>query len=206
MTSRLTDLQLRFWAERGYLIIKGAFSPRELGDLRQLLEAGRHDLEARRRLGSTLDKRLHPWARLLAGEDVVTLEVVRAGPTSAPLHLDAWGAAASDEGRLSFLVALTSIGGDAAPLFYPGSHAMVEQGHPTDHRADFVRLATRLRSEELEAVRLTCAPGDVWIRHPRVLHGSILAGADEWAGLAVRCCRASAVPQDPVVADVTGPL
>lgn len=204
MTSRLTDLQLRFWAERGFLIIKGAFSPQELGSLWQSIGAGHHDFEARRRLASTLCNRLHPWARLLVGDDVVTLDVARAGPTSAPLHLDAWEGPESDGNRLSFLVALTSIGGGSAPLFYPGSHMMDEQGKPTGHRADFVHLAARLRSEGAMSAGLSCAPGDVWIRHPRLLHGSILAGIDKWAGLAVRCCRASALPQDSVTVEVTG--
>lgn len=206
MTSRLTDLQLRFWADRGYLIIKGAYSSHDLSELGLLLEEGSHGAEARRRLGSMLDSRLHPLAMLLVGEDVVTLDVVRAGPGSASLHLDAWDGVSSDDRCVSFLVALTSIGGDDAPLFYPGSHAPGEQGHLAERRADFARLATRLRSEELKPVGLTCAPGDIWIRHPRLLHGSMLAGAEEWTGLAVRCCGASAVPQDPAAAEVTGPL
>lgn len=204
--SRLTDLQLRFWAERGYLIVKGAFSPSDIFALRGLAAGVLDNAEARRRFRSILDGALQAVAHDLVGEDVVTLDVARRGPASSPFHLDAW--LTSDVGNRSIflLVALTDIGGETAPLFYPGSHLFASEGSESKGRtpAEMARLTTWLSGDGQKVVGLTCAAGDIWVRHPRLLHGSTSGSADDWLGLEARCLPVASLPRNPAMADIFG--
>jgi len=204
--STLTDMQLRFWAERGYLIVKAAFSPAAISDLRDLTEAGLASAEARRPFRSVLDDVLPSVVGDLAGEDLVTLDVVRDGPASRPFHLDAWRAPDAGRQSISLLVALTDIAGETAPLFFPGSHRFAgatsgSRGRPSD---EMVRLATWLAEDGQKAVGLTCAAGDIWVRHPGLFHGAVSGDGDEWLGLEARCVTKAALAQHPAEADIFG--
>lgn len=206
--STLTDMQLRFWAERGYLIVKAAFSPADISELRDLTEVGLASPEARRRFRSVLDEVLQSVVRDLAGEDVVTLDVARDGPASRPFHCDTWRAHDANNQAISLLVALTDIAGETAPLFFPGSHriasASASSGSKDRTSDEMVRLATWLADDRQKAVGLTCAAGDVWVRHPALFRGSISGGGDPWLGLEARCVTKAGLAQHPATADIFG--
>lgn len=201
--SGLTDLQLRFWRDRGYLIVKEVFSPDDLDQLRMLMESGTLTCESRSRYMKLLDENLHVIVRDLTGEEVVTLEVARAGPEGSPFHVDAWREAGAKGRSISLMVALTAVSGEVAPVFYPGSHRLsVREGEASGARLpmEMERLSVRLLEDGVRPVNLMCAAGDVWIRHPGLLHGSTLATSPDckWAGLVIRYWAAAALPRSPV--------
>lgn len=204
--STLTDMQLRFWAERGYLIVKAAFSPADISGLRDLTEAGLASAEARRRFRSLLDGVLQSVVRDLAGEDVVTLDVARDGPASRPFNCDTWRAPGAGNQAISLLVALTDIAGETAPLFFPGSHRFASASSGSKDRTsdEMVRLATWLADDGQKAVGLTCAAGDIWVRHPALFHGSMSGSVDPWLGLEARCMTKAGLTQHPAKAHIFG--
>lgn len=204
--STLTDMQLRFWAERGYLIVKAAFSSTDICDLRDFTEAGLENVEARRHFRSVLDDTLRSVVSDLAGEDVVTLDVTRNGPASRPFHRDAWRMPDAGGQSISLLVALTDIAGETAPFFFPGSHlfANVRRGSQGRTPDEMVRLAAWLAEDGQKAVGLTCAAGDIWVRHPGLFHGAMSGGVDSWRGLEARFLSQAALAPHAAVADVFG--
>lgn len=53
--------------------------------------------------------------------------------------------------------------------FFPGSHLVAPDASRSDRGTQMFRIAEEIRSLGLQRQTLTIVPGDVWLRHPRLL-------------------------------------
>lgn len=166
----LTVEQRSAWSRDGFLILKSALSALEVARLASDVGAG-EDAGAYQALVQSLSE---PAGEILDAEPI--LLSLRRG-VAERFGLDALDAASGPV--VGGVTALVKLGPTAGWVhsFFPGSHLIAPEASPSGWGTQMFRIAEEIRSLDLRRETLTIAPGDVWLRHPRLLRGVQRSGA-----------------------------
>ncbi|MFN3352205.1 MAG: hypothetical protein ACK4Z5_01245 [Brevundimonas sp.] len=171
----LTSAQRAAWARRGYLVLKGWLSPDEVAAAADAVDQA---TPARGGVLERLTERLQEPIADLLGEQPVLLSMERAGPED--FGLDGLNPLAATARGISAVVLLRQAWRKSWNLrFIPESHLIPAGGSGTTPGDEMYRLAEAAQGRGLEQHVLDAGPGDVWLRHPRLLRGALRRAAQE---------------------------
>lgn len=169
----ITAAQRRYWSENGYLVLNDAFQAASV----VTAALGRSDRSARHELAGHLasSRLLTVVESLLGGQVVILTSRHFLEPSLELFGRDLWkmpGIQADDV--MVACIGLTRDGQNVSTHLVAGSHRAAATGeHDTDPTAGSDRALIALTRQRATPEALSLRPGDIWLRHSRLMHGRV---------------------------------